>query len=385
MGQIGESATLKVMRLAAQLKSEGLDVLDLGVGEPDFPSPAPAVEAAQRALAEGRTKYADALGLMALREAVAAALAARYGAPWQARDLMITAGAKMALFDLALALVESGDEVIIPSPCWVSFPEQVRFAGGTPILVPTRGEDGFQIHAGPILEAIGPRTRAILLNSPSNPTGGIISGPDLERLAATCAERGIVLVSDETYDRFVYPGPVAFASAASLARRYPETVVVVGSLSKTFAMTGWRLGYVCGPPSLIKAVAAIQSHSTSNPTTFAMFGALAAFSEGEPYVQAMIAEYGRRRDLVVAGLRAVPGFVCAPPAGAFYVFPDVSAAFGPGCESSTELSEFLLRQAGVAVVPGAAFGSDRHVRMSFACSTATLEDALARMSRALGG
>ncbi|MFN7963576.1 MAG: pyridoxal phosphate-dependent aminotransferase [Thermoanaerobaculia bacterium] len=383
MERIGESATLKVMRLAGELRAQGMEVLDLGVGEPDFPSPPPAVEAAREALSAGYTKYSEASGLPALRNAVAAALASRYGALWTGRDVVVTAGAKMALFDLALVLLEPGDEAVIPSPCWVSFPEQVRFAGAEAVLVPTSGADRFEIHAEALIAAFTPRTRAVILNSPANPTGGIISAADLRRVTEACVERGIALVADETYDRFFYPGPVPFASAASLSREFPETVVLVGSMSKTYSMTGWRLGYVCGPPSVIRAVQAIQSHSTSNATTFAMKGAETALAEGEPFVAAMIEEFRQRRDLLIEGLNALPGVRCLPPAGAFYAFPDVSGAFRPGRADSTELAEHLLRKAGVAVVPGAAFGSDLHVRMSFACSRETLEKALARMAEAL--
>ncbi len=381
MGRVGESATLKVGRLAAELRAQGKDVLDLGVGEPDFDSPAVAVDGARQALAEGFTKYTDGNGLKDLRQAVASGLAQRYGAPWSGGDGLITVGAKMALYHLALALLEDGDEVVLPSPCWVSFPEQIRLTGARPVLVPTSGEDGFAIHAGPILAAMNERTRAVLVNSPSNPTGGIMAGEDLRRVVEACAARGIPFIADETYERFVYGN--GFASSAALAAAFPETVVLVGSFSKTYAMTGWRLGFVYGPPALIKAMSTLQSHSTSNPTSFAMKGALRALAAAEPDVEAMIAEYLARRDLITAGLAAIPGFRCAPPGGAFYVFPNVAGCYRPGRQGSVELSEFLLQEAGVAVVPGIAFGDDDHVRISFACSRQTLETALARIASAL--
>lgn len=384
MGRIRESGTLRVSRLAAELKAQGKDVLDLGAGEPDFRSPAVAVEAACQALKDGFTKYTDAAGILELKEAMTRELASRYGGPWTARDCVITVGAKMALFQLAQALFEEGDEVIIPSPCWVSFPEQVRLAGAAPVFVTTSGEDGFRIHADPILEAITPRTRAVLINAPTNPTGGLIARADLERLVAACAERGILYISDETYDRFVYPGS-DFASAASLASRFPDTVALVGSFSKTFSMTGWRLGFLCAPPALAKAVATLQGHSTSNPTSFAMKGAAAALANAAADVEEMIEEYRLRRDLLVAGLERLPGFRCRPPLGAFYAFPDVTGCFRPGREGSVAFAEFLLAEAGVAVVPGSAFGDDRHIRISFACSRATLESALSRIAQALAG
>lgn len=382
MERVGESATLRVGRLALELKAQGVDVLDLAVGEPDFRSPAVAVEAAREALEAGFTKYTDGNGLKELRAATAAALAARYGAPWGAADGLITVGAKMALFNLAQALLDEGDQVIIPSPCWVSFPEQVRLVGAEPVLVPSRAEDGFLVHAEPLLAALTERTRAILLNTPSNPTGGVVPPADLQRLVEVCHQRGILLISDETYDRFVYPG-TSFGSAAALAREFPDTVVLVGSFSKTYAMTGWRLGFAFGPAPVIKALSTLQSHSTSNPTSFAMKGALAALAAAEPDVAAMIEEYRLRRDLITEGLGTLPGVSCKPPLGAFYAFPNVTGCYRPGREGSVELAEFLLREARVAVVPGIAFGDDRFVRISFACSRATLASALDRMRAAL--
>ncbi len=382
MSQVGESGTVKVARLALELRASGVDVMDLGVGEPDFPSPRASIQATQQALEQGYTKYTEAAGLKELRQAVAGCLARRYSAPWSAAEGIITVGAKMALANLAMALVGEGDEVVLSSPSWVSFGAQVRLAGATPRYVPTSADEGFRIQAEPILAAFGERTRAVLINSPANPTGGVIGGEDLARLAAACAERGIYLISDETYDRFVYPG-VEFASASSLAARYPETIILVGSLSKTYAMTGWRLGYAFGPPEVVRALSTLQSHSTSNPTSFAMRGALAAIESGEEEVAAMIAEYEARRELVAAALESLPGFRCLPPAGAFYVFPHVAACYRAGRENSTAFAEFLLREAAVAVVPGAAFGADEHIRMSFACSRATLETAIERIRRAL--
>lgn len=382
MGRIGESGTFRVARLARELRAQGREILDLGVGEPDFPSPAEAVGGVKAALDAGFTKYTDAAGIAELRDAVARALAERYGAPWKGSDGYITIGAKMALFDLALALFERGDEVILPSPIWVSFAEQIRFAGAEPVMVPTSGRDAFRIHAEPILAAMTPRTRGVLINSPANPTGGVISAEDLRLVVEACAARGIPLIADETYDRFVYDG-ATFASASSLAAEFPETVVLVGSFSKTYSMTGWRLGYAFGPKPLIQALIVLQGHSTSNSTSFAMKGAMDALARGEGFVRSMINEFEARRDLVLQGLAKIPGVWCLPPPGAFYVFPDVSACFGPGRRDSTELSEFLLSEAGVAVVPGAAFGSDTHIRISFACARATLERALERMATAL--
>ncbi|MFL6194608.1 MAG: pyridoxal phosphate-dependent aminotransferase [Thermoanaerobaculia bacterium] len=378
---IAESATLRVTRRAAELRARGVPVVDLGAGEPDFRSPAVAVEASRRALAEGFTRYTPGSGLPALREALAESFNTRFGAPWRPADSVVTVGGKAALFELALALFEEGQEVVLPSPCWVSFPEQIRFAGARPVLVPTTGDDGFRIHAGPLLEAVTPRTRAILLNSPCNPTGGVIGEEDLRRVVAFAAERGLVVISDETYERFVYEAP--HASAAALAAEFPETVVLVGSFSKTYAMTGWRIGFLLGPSPVVQAVENIQSHATSNATSFAMVGALEALRHAEPEVETMIAEYRARREIIAEGLNRIPGFQCRPPRGAFYAFPRVADCFGPGREDSGALAEYLLEEAAVAVVPGSAFGAGEHLRLSFACSRATLAEGLERIAAAL--
>ena len=381
MGRIGESATLRVSRRAAELRAAGVEVVDFGAGEPDFASPGVAVEGARRALAEGFTKYTASSGTPELRKALAERFHACHGAPWTGRDAVVTVGAKAALFELALALFEAGDEVVLPVPCWVSFPEQIQFAGAVPVVVPTAAEEGFRIRAEPLIGAFTERTRAVLVNSPSNPTGGVIGAEDLERLAEACAERGILLLSDETYERFVYEG--THASAARLAARFPETVVLVGSFSKTYSMTGWRIGFVLGPPNVISAIADVQSHATSNPTSFAMVGALVALREAEPDVAEMIATYRERRDFLIPRLNELPGVSCRPPAGAFYAFPRVAEAFREGRRGSVAWAEALLEEAGVAVVPGAAFGDDEHVRISFACSRETLDEGLARMARFL--
>jgi len=296
--------------------------------------------------------------------------------------VLITVGGKAALFETALAIFDRGQEVVVPSPCWVTFPAQIRFAGAEPVLVPTRADDAFRITAEPLIAALSARTRAVIINSPCNPTGGVLPAAELRRLTEACAERGLLLIFDETYERFVYDG-AEHASAAALAAAFPRTVVLVGSFSKTYAMTGWRIGYLAGPPAVVGAAAAIQSHATSNPTSFAMSGALAALRGAEPDVRRMIAEYQVRRDFLIPALNALPGFRCRPPAGAYYAFVDVSACYRDGLRGSVDFAEFLLEQAGVAVVPGAAFGDDDHVRISFAAARATLERAVERLAESL--
>ena len=268
----------------------------------------------------------------------------------------------------------------------MSIPEQVRFAGADVVDVPTSGDDGFGVAAGRILDAITPRTRAVILNSPCNPTGGVIEPEELAAIVEGCAARGVLVVSDETYERFVYDGRPPH-SAGSLATRFPDTVVVAGSFSKTYAMTGWRLGYLIGPKAIVDAAATIQSHATSNATSFAMVGALAALERCEADVERMIAEYQVRRDLLIPRLNSLPGVSCRAPKGAFYAFPDISAhlaARGGRFPDSTAFAERLLEEEHVAVVAGAAFGSDAHIRISFACSRETLDRGLERLGRFLG-
>jgi aspartate aminotransferase len=383
ISRVGESATLAVSRRAKELKAEGIDVIDLSAGEPDFDSPPIAIEAAVRALREGKTRYTAAAGLPELREAVAADYRSRYDAPWSGSGAVITVGGKAALFELALALVGSGDEVVIPLPYWVTFPEQVRLAGGTPVFVETSVADGFRLRAADVLDRITDRTRVVILNSPSNPTGRLIERDQLEEIVEACAQREVLVVSDETYDRFVFDGS-PFASAAPLANRYPDTVIVVGSFSKTYAMTGWRIGFLLGPPQVVKAVSTIQSHATSNPTTFAMYGALAALEGAEDRVNEMLDAYRDRLAAVTRLMESLPGFRCPPPVGAFYVFPDASACFGDGRRGSVEFARFLLEEARVAVVPGVAFGCDDHLRISFVCSTRRLTDGVERIRAAIG-
>ncbi len=380
--RIGESATLRVSRRAMELRAEGIDIVSLGAGEPDFRTPLVAEDAAVAALRDGFTRYTASSGTPELREALAAHYERRDGAPWKADQVVVTVGAKAALFELALALFGRGHEVVLPSPYWVSYPEQIRFCGAETVLVETSAADAFRVLADRVIERMGDATRAVLLNSPCNPTGGIVEAGDLARIAAACAERGALLICDETYDRFLYDG-LEFASAAALASEYPETVILVGSFSKTWAMTGWRVGYVVGPAEVTRAVGRIQSHATSNPTSFAMKGALAALEGAEDAVREMIAEYQARRDLVMELLAAMPGVECRPPQGAFYAFPDVSAHYDERRPDSVSFAESLLEDAAVAVVPGAAFGDDRHIRLSFACSRETIREGLERIHRAL--
>lgn len=375
---------MSMSRRARELAAEGRHIVTWSAGEPDFPSPKAAVEAARRALEMGHTRYAAASGIQPLREALADRYAARYGAPWSADEVAISVGAKAALYELFQILLDEGDEVVLPSPAWVSFEAQIHQAGGRVVKVPTSVDDAFQIHAQPVIDAMTERTAAILINSPANPTGGVISSDDLRRVAAAAAERGIPLISDETYECFVFDGR-QHASAAPLAAEMPETVVVVGTFSKTYAMTGWRVGYVLGPRSLIGLVGSLQSHLTSNPTTFAMYGALAALEDAEEQVAEMARAFEERRDSTIPRLNALPGIQCPSPAGAFFAFPRVADHFDARRPGSVAFCEWLLEEVGVALVPGLSFGADEHVRISFASSPEDLDEGLSRLEALLTG
>lgn len=378
--RVGESATMRVSRRALALRASGIDVVDLSAGEPEFDSPRVAVEAACHGLETGFTRYTAAAGLPDLRNALAMKYGNLYGAPWSGEEnVIVTVGAKAALFELALALFEPGDEVIVPTPAWVSFIDQIRLAGAEPVEVPCRERDDFKVPIDAVANAIGGKTKAVILNSPSNPTGAVVESAELRRLAELCASHDVVLVADETYERFVYEG-AQFSSAAALAAEFPDHVAVVSSFSKSYAMTGWRVGYLLGPAELVRAVLAIQSHATSNPTSFAMLGALAVV-ENEP-ADDWLEDYALRRQLLVTGLDALPGVRCRLPAGGFYAFANVEGLLRSDLDT-VELAEWLLDEARVAAIPGAAFGSPSHLRFSFACSLEVLEEGLRRLRLSL--
>lgn len=375
--RIHPSATFEIAAQAARLRAQGRDILSLGVGEPDFGSPEVAVEAARQALVDGHTRYAPTAGLPQLREAIAEHLVSLYGGPWTADHVTVTVGAKAALFELALALFGAGDEVILPVPYWVTFPEQIRFCGARPVPVQTSPAEGFRLTADAVEAAMDDATQAVILNSPSNPTGAVIEADELRAIVELCAERDVVVIADETYDRFVYDGP--FPSASGLAEEFPDHVALVGSFSKTWAMTGWRVGYLLAKDEISSAVRKIQGHATSAPTTFAMYGALAALGQSHSEIDEMVDRFRRRRDLVMRRLADIDGVRCQPPAGAFYCFPSVRGLYGPSIPDSQTFCAHLLEEAGVATVPGSAFGADDHVRISFACSEEVLDAAFKRI------
>ena len=380
-----ESPTLKVLNRATSLIAQGVDIVDFGPGEPDFGTPLAVAAAGKLAIDSGFTKYTNASGTRALREAIAARYNARYGLALGLEQVIAGNGGKQELFNIMLALVGEGDEVIIPSPYWVSFPDQVAFAGGRPVFAPTRVDNLFRPRLEEIAAVASDRTRGVILNSPCNPSGAVIRESELEQIVAWCVARDAFLVFDETYELFVY-GENEHVSAARWFERHPETVIIVNSMSKTFAMTGWRLGYAIAHPDIITALGKIQSHSTSNPSTIAQHAALEALRgvDVDVDVQRMYDAYRERRAWLVPALNDVPGIRCANPDGAFYVFPDIRAYFGKGgITDSQSFANFLLDEARVAVVPGSAFGADEFVRISYATSMERIREGVARIDAAV--
>jgi aspartate aminotransferase len=381
--EIEISPTLAVMNRAFDLIARGIDVVDLGPGEPDFPTPSLVAEAGKRAIDQGFTKYTNASGMKSLRDAIATRYNRRYGTKLTADHVIAGSGGKQELFNIILSLVSEGDEVIIPSPYWVSFPDQVQFAGGRPVFARTDQAHLFRPTFDAIRAVASDRTRGVIINSPCNPTGAVIAEKELKRIIEWCASRDAFLMFDETYEFFVYDG-AKHVSAVRWFDEYPETIVGVNSMSKTFAMTGWRLGYAIAHRDVIAAAGKIQSHSTSNPSSISQAAALEALGGGDEEVRKMWEAYRERREWLIPAINAIDGMHCAYPDGAFYIFPNVSAFFGRGSvRDSQTLSNYLLDEAGVAVVPGSAFGSDDHVRISYATSMERLQEGVRRMASAL--
>jgi aspartate aminotransferase len=376
---ISVSSTLKVSADAERLRREGADVVDFGAGEPDFATPENIKQAAINAINANFTKYTNAGGILELREAVCERHRLDFGTDYSAAECLTTVGGKHAIFNLTQALVNPGDEVIIPVPYWVTYKDVVNYAGGKCVFVDTDETRGFEVTAALIEHHITPRTKLVIINSPSNPSGAVISKEEFRHIFDLTSRRGIFLMTDECYCQFLYDDrPFSIASVPGAK----ETVVVAGSLSKTYAMTGWRMGFALAPAPIINAMMKLQSHSTSNPTSIAQKAALEALRGSQDSVGEMLAEYRRRRDFVIERLRQIPGVTIATPNGAFYAYPNISVAFKGGrVRNSLEFSSELLSKAQVAVVPGEAFGTNDHVRISYATSMKELERGLDRLHR----
>ena len=382
INRIQISPTAAVIAEAEKLKSRGVDVADFGPGEPDFPTPEHIKNAAIKAIHDNRSKYTATGGIMPLRGAICAWHKRELGSNYASKECVVSVGGKHAIFNVVSVLIQQGDEVIIPTPYWVSFPDIVKYAGGTPVFVNTTPEEGFSVKAATIEKAITPKTRLLILNSPSNPTGGVVPPDEFERILAVCKKHNVWLMGDECYSHFTYEPhrPYSIASAAESK----EHVIIIGSVSKTFAMTGWRIGYTLAPEALVQAVTKLQSQSTSNPTSIAQYAALEAMTGTMENVPVMLAEYARRRRRIVDGLRAIPGVLCEEPGGAFYAFPNISSHLhgkNARAKTCTELAKILLDQAQVAVVPGEAFGAPGYLRLSYATSIERIDEGLRRLNK----
>jgi aspartate aminotransferase len=377
ISRISASQTMAVAETANRLREQGLDVVDLSAGEPDFPTPENIKEAGIRAIRENFSKYTAASGTAELKQAVIDRHSHDFGSAFSSSEVMLNVGAKHSIFNVFSALVEPGDEVLIPTPYWVTFADVARYVGGQPVFVETLEDHGFRLTFNMVEAAISPKTRMLVVNSPSNPSGAVLDDDEFIRIAGLCQDRGVILLSDECYAYFLYEGRQPFSIASR--SEFKDTVVIVGSVSKTYAMTGWRVGFVLGDGALIMGMSKLQSHSTSNPTSNAQKAAVEAFRGPQESVGEMLDEYSRRRRYVVDRLRSIPGFRCQAPGGAFYAYPNVSAAFGRGVTDIVDFSVQLLEKKQVAVVPGVAFGTTEHVRISYAASMENLEKALDRI------
>jgi aspartate aminotransferase len=377
ISSISVSSTMKAAADAEKLRSQGVDVVDFSAGEPDFPTPDNIKQAAIRALNENFTKYTAAGGTMELKQAICERHKADFGTDYKPAECIVSVGGKHVIFNLTQSIINQGDEVVIPVPFWVTYKDVVNYAGGKCVFVNTEEDNGFTITAAMIEAVLTPKTRMVLINSPSNPSGAVLDRQEFEKILHMCAKRGIYLLTDECYCHFLYEGsPFSIASIPGSK----DTVLVAGTMSKTYAMTGWRVGFGLAPTPLIGAMMKLQSHSTSNPTSIAQKAAVEAMRGPQDSVQQMLAEYRKRRDFVVGRLRAIPGIRCAEPKGAFYAYPNIGAALGKnGMADTMQFAEQLLAKAHVAVVPGEAFGTDQHVRISYATSMKELERGLDRI------
>ncbi len=381
VANLAPSSTAAVARAAQALVARGVDVVDFGLGEPDFPTPDFVARAGIAAIEAGRTRYTDSAGDPALRDAIAEKYRREQAAPCARENVLVTAGAKQAVFNACQALFQEGDAVAMFAPYWVSFPEIVRLSGATPLFVPTELRSGWKPLASLLDLAAAERTRGVIVNSPCNPTGAVISRDELARILEWCAARDAVLIFDETYDHFLYGG-AGHVSAASFWAEHPGRIVVTGAASKTYAMTGWRLGWALASKELVSAMASYQSHSTSNASSISQEAARAALTDlerSEASVAEMLAMYTRRREVMMSALSILPDVECAAPEGAFYVFPRVEALYRrKGVSGSVEFCRRLLDEARVAAVPGEAFGMDSCVRFSFATPLDRIEEGLRR-------
>jgi len=386
---IKPSPTLAITAKANALKAEGRDVISFGAGEPDFDTPDHIKMAAVKAIEEGFTKYTPVDGIVELKDAIISKLGRDNQLTYDRSEIVVSCGAKHTLYNLTQVLFEEGDEVIIPSPYWVSYLDMVLLSGARPVILNTGEAQGFKILPEQLKSAITRNTKAIIMNSPSNPTGAVYTARELVALAEVVSGKEMLVISDDIYEKIIYDdGP--FTNIASLSEELRNRTVVVNGVSKAYSMTGWRIGYAAGPEEIIKAMTKLQSQNTSNPTSISQRAAVEALNGNQESVTEMVEEFRRRRNVIVEKLNAIPGVTCALPHGAFYVFPDVSSLFGRSYQgqalsNSSDFTAYLLEAANVAVIPGVDFGHDNHIRLSYATSLKNIEEGLKRINSAVKG
>lgn len=386
VSRIAPSPTLAMAATAKAMAAQGLDVVDFSAGEPDFDTPEPVKAAAEAAIRAGFTKYTPTSGIDELRGAIVDKLQVELGLRYEKSQILVSCGAKHSLYNLAEALLEAGDEIIIPIPYWVSYLDQALLNDATPILLSTKEEDGYAVHAAELERLITPRTKAIIVNSPCNPTGATYDRATLELIASVAVRHDLIVISDEIYEKILYDG-TTHISIASLGPEIAARTVIINGVSKAYAMTGWRIGYAAGPKDLITAMANIQSQSTSNPCSISQKAAVAALRLGEPFTVKMVEEFSHRRNTIVDGLNKIPGVACRMPRGAFYAFPNIKGLLGKRSPSGmlktpNDVAHFLLNEARIAVVPGEPFGSQEHLRLSYATSMTNITRGLERLGQA---
>jgi aspartate aminotransferase len=384
IGRLQPSATIAVKAAADRLKEKGVDVIDFGPGEPDFDTPANVKAAAHRAIDANLSHYLSTLGLKPLREAIAKSYRERYRSDYGLDEIIVGCGAKSVLYLAAMALFGEGDEVIIPAPYWVSFPEQIRLAGASPVILETREDDGFVPRAAAAEKILTERTRGIILCSPSNPTGEVIPQEEIDRFVRLALQHDLYLIFDECYEHFLYDGRIHATPALSDGRAR-DRLVLVSAVSKSYAMTGWRVGYALGPRPIIEALSALQSHDTTHPAAVAQAAAAEAIGGSQESVKTMLLEYASRRSVMIEGLSAIRGFACRMPAGAFYAFPRVTGLYSRlGVRTAADVARFLLEEARVATVPGEAFGAEGYLRFSYALGVDRIREGIERIRRSAG-
>jgi aspartate/methionine/tyrosine aminotransferase len=385
--RLGLSPTLKVSAMAKEMRAAGIDVLDFSAGQPDFPTPDDVKQAGKQAIDDDQTRYTANEGTIELRRAIVETIEREHGLSYSPQQVLVSSGAKASLYFACMALLDPGDEVLVPLPYWVSYPEQVRLAQAEPVFVHCDESTGFKLELDALRSAVTPKTKAILLNYPSNPTGACYTREELVPLADFCVREGLWVIADEIYSRLLFDGRT-FSSIAELGPEIQSRTIMVNGMSKTWSMTGWRIGYAAGPKEVISAMSKIQSHSTSNAASISQWAALQALKSPGDEIERRVAAFQERRDEIVGLLRDLPGVGCVVPEGSFYVFPSISAYLSeesrdPVLRSGTDLAQYLLEQARVALVPGDAFGANGHIRISFAVSMERIREGMQRITEAL--